>query len=217
VSPTTTAPPATAPSAPSPPAPPARPVTYGLDPSAYRFSVDQYHRMIQAGILGEDDPVELLEGYLVLKMSRNPAHDATIQFIQRRLYRVLPEKWDLRTQLAISLGESEPEPDFAVVRGEAQNYLTRHPGPADIGVVIEIANTSLQRDLDDKARVYAQAGIAAYWVVNVTDRSVEAFTRPSGPVAQPAYADRRTVRPPDALTLTLDGTAVTLPAADLLP
>jgi Uma2 family endonuclease len=202
----------------TPPATSPRPLTYGLDPSAYRFTVDQYHRMIDAGILGEDDPVELLEGYLVLKMPRNPPHDGTIQLIQSVLTALLPAGWSLRTQLAITLNDSEPEPDFVVVRGHPRMYLTRHPNPADIGLLIEVANTSLQRDLADKARVYARAGIPAYWVIDVANGAVQVFTQPSGPTAAPAYASHQTVHPPAAVPLTLDGTAIgPMPAADLLP
>lgn len=214
---TTLAPTVPAPAAPPAPVPSARPVTYGLDPSTYRFTVRQYEQMIDAGILTKDDKIELLEGYLVLKMPRNPPHDGTIQLIQEALRSVIPAGWNVRVQLTIALPDSHPEPDFAVVRGGPRSYLKRHPGPDDIGLVIEVANTSLQRDLADKTRVYAHAGLLAYWVINVTDGSIEVFARPSGPVAQPIYADRRTIRPPDALTLALDAAAVTLPAADLLP
>src|ERR1700682_2916036 len=91
-----------------------------------RFSVDEYHRLIQIGILTEDDNLELIEGYLVHKMSRNPPHDGTLQLIQDVLPSVLPPGWCLREQSAITLRDSEPEPDGAVVRGNARTYLTRH-------------------------------------------------------------------------------------------
>src|SRR4051812_9946272 len=96
--------------------------------SLRRFSVDEYHRMIETGILDERDRVELLDGYVVLKMPRNPPHDSTIQRLERRIGRLLPAGWDLRTQCAITLSQSEPEPDLAVVRGDDTLYQTRHPG-----------------------------------------------------------------------------------------
>src|SRR5438128_1194075 len=131
-----------------------------------RFSVAEYHRLIQTGILTEDDNLELLEGYLVCKMSRNPPHDATIQKATKRLFRVLPAGWDLRIQSAVTLPDSEPEPDFAVVRGDETAYRAHHPGPPDVGLVIEVADSTLPGDRDDKGRIYARAGIPTYWIVN---------------------------------------------------
>jgi Uma2 family endonuclease len=132
-----------------------------------RFSVTEYHRLIELGVLNEDDNLELLEGYLVHKMSRNPPHDAAIQKGTRKWIRVLPPGWDLRVQSAITLPESEPEPDFAIVRGDANAYLTRHPIAADVGLVVEVSDSTLPGDRDDKGRIYARAGIPCYWIVNV--------------------------------------------------
>src|SRR5438874_1162323 len=84
-------------------------------PNAYlrRFTVDEYHQMIDIGILTEDDPVELLEGWVRYKMPRNPLHDSRIEITRRRLAALLPPKWGLRIQSAITLTDSEPEPDLA--------------------------------------------------------------------------------------------------------
>src|SRR5208283_5568309 len=98
----------------------------------YRLTVDQYQRMIEEGILGPDDRVELLEGYLVTKMPHNPPHDATVVRINRRLGRVLPEDWLLRVQAAIVLRDSQPEPDLGIVRGPEGIYFQRHPEAQDI-------------------------------------------------------------------------------------
>src|SRR5881396_3518646 len=95
----------------------ATPVTYGLDASIPRFSVARYQRMIETGILTAEDKVELLENFVVLKMPRNPPHDSTLQRMLRPLMRSLPAGWDLRIQSGIVLPDSQPEPDFAVVRG----------------------------------------------------------------------------------------------------
>src|SRR5215468_2359285 len=110
--------------------PAATPVTYGLDASIPRFSVARYQRMIETGVLTADDKVELLENYVVLKMPRNPRHDSTLQRMLRPVLRVLPSGWDVRIQGAITLADSQPEPDFALVRGSAVDYENRHPGPA---------------------------------------------------------------------------------------
>src|ERR1051326_7953938 len=101
-----------------------------------RFTVDEYHRLTEIGILTEDDNLELIEGYLVLKMPRNPPHDETIYRASKRLDRVLPAGWLLRGQSAITLPDSEPEPDLAIVRATPDDYTTRHPTAADAGLVI---------------------------------------------------------------------------------
>src|SRR3954465_5370056 len=109
--------------------------TYGDAASLAKFSVARYQRMIESGVLTSEDKVELLDGYVVLKMPRNPPHDGTIQVVRGALAALLPGGWDVRIQSAILLTESEPEPDLAVVRGDFRTYLSRHPGPGDVGLV----------------------------------------------------------------------------------
>jgi Uma2 family endonuclease len=183
-----------------------------------RFTVDEYHKMIEIGVLTEDDRVELLEGYLVEKMPHDPIHDGTLQKVNKRLLRAIPAGWDVRVQMAVTLGGSEPEPDIALARDDPGGYMTRHPGPADFGVVAEVSNTSLDTDRDDKSRIYARAGLPVYWIVNVVDRQIEVYEQPSGPTADPSYATRKDYKPGDSVPLVLDGNTVgTIPAADLLP
>lgn len=197
--------------------PTVTPVTYGHDASIARFSVARYQKMIENGILTPEDKVELLENYVVLKMPRNPRHDSTLQRMLRPLLRPLPAGWDLRIQSAVALADSQPEPDFALVRGSAADYDNRHPGPADVGLVIEVADSSLLRDQRDKTRIYARGGIPCYWIVNLVDRRVEVYSQPSGPTAVPAYNSFQIYQPGDALALFLDGAAVaTVPVTDLL-
>src|SRR5438874_6308904 len=196
----------------------AQPVTYGKDASIPKFSVARYQRMIETGILTSEDKVELLENYVVLKMPRNPPHDSTLQRMLRPLLRAVRVGWDLRIQSAVTLSDSQPEPDFAVVRGAAADYENRHPGPGDVGVVIEVADSSLLRDQQDKTRIYARGGILFYWIVNLPDRRVEVYGQPSGPVTVPTYLSFQIYQPGDAVPIVLDGTvAGTIPAADLLP
>jgi Uma2 family endonuclease len=173
-----------------------------------RFSVAEYHRLIEIGLLTEDDPVELIEGYLVMKMARNPPHDCVIQLLTRILARVVPDDWDFRTQCAMTLSDSEPEPDFQIVRGSALDYQSRHPTPPDVGLVIEVADSTLPSDRSDKLRIYARAGIPVYWIINLPDRLIEVYTQPSGPTPTPVYGHRRDYHPGDAVPLHLDGTVV---------
>ncbi len=184
-----------------------------------RFTVDEYHRMIHAGILTEDDRVELLEGWIVAKMPRNPAHDTALALVQAALSAVLPPAWICRGQSAVTTADSEPEPDMAVVRGPIRRYATGHPGPADMGLVVEVADSTLARDRTLKARLYARAAVPVYWIVNIPDRQIEVYTDPSGPdAADPAYRQRRDFAADDAVPLVLEGrTTATIPVSELLP
>jgi Uma2 family endonuclease len=174
--------------------------------------------MIQAGILTEDDPVELLEGWLALKMPHNPPHDGTVQVASETLNRRLPPGWCLRIQSAITTDESEPEPDLAVVRGDVRTYLNRHTEPPDIGLLVEVAETTLARDRIDKARIYGRALIPCYWIINLTDLRVEVYTDPTGPDPNPHYRQRREFSLRDAVPFVLDGQDLgSIPARELLP
>lgn len=183
-----------------------------------RFTVPEYHKLIEIGMLTEDDRVELLEGYLVEKMPHDPIHDGTIQLVEGAITRLLPGGWCQRVQSAITLPTSEPEPDVAVVRGSRRSYLSRHPIVSDFGIVIEVSNTTLDSDRTDKLPIYARDGLPVYWIVNLIDMQIEVYEQPSGPTANPDYATRKTYKPGDAVPLVLDGNAVgTIPASELLP
>jgi Uma2 family endonuclease len=198
--------------------PTATPVTYGLDASIARFSVARYQRMIEAGILTSEDKVELLENYVILKMPHNPPHDGTLDLVKAAIPLHIPSGWFARIQQTVSLPDSQPEPDFAIVRGTPRSYLTRHPVPADVGLVVEVADSSLLRDQRDKTRIYARAGIVCYWIVNLVDRRIEVYTQPSGPTTVPAYSSFQIYQPGDAVPVVLDGATIgTVPVDDLLP
>ena len=155
-----------------------------------RLRIDQYHGMIQSGILTDDDFVELLEGWLVFKMSKNPPHRATTRLVRTALENILPPGWYVDSQEPITLSNSEPEPDIVVVRGDTRQYLDRHPGAEDIAMVIEVSDTTLQRDRTIKKRIYARAGIAIYWIVNLVEEQVEVYSQPIVDVEQPDYSQR---------------------------
>ena len=152
-----------------------------------RFTVDEYHRLAELGVLSAGERVELLEGWLVPKMIHNPAHDGTIELLDDLLRPMLPEGWRLRIQSVVTTGDSEPEPDIAIVRGPAGRYLSKHPGAADIALVIEVAESSLDRDRH-KRRLYARAGIVCYWIVNLVDRKVEVYGNPVELDGEPVFS-----------------------------
>src|SRR3712207_4217922 len=105
----------------------------------WRLTVDQYHAMIQAGILVDGDPVELLEGWLVTKRSKNPRHSLSTQLTRVALEERLPPEWFVDAQEPITTADSEPEPDLGVVRGDPRDYADHHPGPGDVALVVEVA------------------------------------------------------------------------------
>lgn len=171
----------------------------------WRLRVEQYHAMIRAGILTDDEPVELLEGWLVCKMPKNPAHRVATRLVRQALERLVPTEWYVDSQEPITTGDSEPEPDVVVVRGETRHYLDRHPGPEEVALVVEVADTTLQRDRGFKQRVYARAGIPVYWIVNLIDRQCEAYTEPSGTAEQPNYGQRQVYTASDTVPVMLAG------------
>jgi Uma2 family endonuclease len=183
-----------------------------------RFTVDEYHRMIQNGIISAEERCELLDGWIVPKMTRSPLHDLALGLAEDEIERHLPQGWFRRGQSAVTTTESEPEPDLAVVRGRRRDYQTQHPGPAAIGLIVEIADSSLAQDRTVKGALYARAGIPIYWIVNLVDRIVEVYTDPTGPDPLPAYRQRQDFQIGDLIPLILDSTEINrIPVADLLP
>lgn len=155
----------------------------------HRFTVAQYHRMIATGVLTENDRVELLEGWIVDKMPQHPVHAGTISILLARLQAKLPKEWIVRVQSPITLEESEPEPDLAIVSGPEERYLTAHPKPEDIAIVIEVADTTIEHDRTTKGRTYARARLPVFWIVNLVEQQVEIYTQPRGGKA-PSYRHR---------------------------
>ena len=183
-----------------------------------RLSVEKYHEMIRQGILTENDRLELLDGILVRKMTINPPHGSATELIREALDRVLPEGWHLESQRPVTLAASEPEPDGMVVRGRVRDYGDRHPSPSEVALVIEVADATLAADRTFKMALYAQAGIAVYWIVNLTDRQIEVYTEPAGAAERPAYAVRRDYGPLDEVPVVIAGQdAGRVAVADLLP
>src|SRR5438552_3060212 len=112
---------------------PQRPLLATLPPvPVRRFSVDEYHRMIDTGVLAEDEPVELLEGWIIPKMPRDARHDATIELADDTLSNRLPSGWRVRVQSAVTTGDSEPEPDLAIVKGSPRMRTKQPPGAPEI-------------------------------------------------------------------------------------
>jgi hypothetical protein len=183
----------------------------------YPLTVEQYQRMIDTGILGAGDRVELLAGWVVEKMPHNPPHDAVVYRIQRDLFRRLPDEWICRGQSAVELADSRPEPDLAIVRGPAERYEDHHPGPPDIALLMEVADSTVERDRTLKGPMYAHAAIAVYWTVNLVEAQIEVYTDPSGPAAPASYRQRRDYLADETVPLVLAGQVIQeIPARDFL-
>jgi len=197
----------------------AVPVTEEVPSSRlWRMSVEQYHEMLRAGILQEDDQVELIEGVLVQKMDKNPPHIIALTKLRDLLLRLNLAGWTLILQDPIRLDESEPEPDATLIRGVVDDYAEGLPAPDDIGLVVEVADASLLGDRGYKKQLYAKNGIAQYWIVNLVDCKIEVYTEPFASEANADYKSRTFYYPGDSVPFILDGTVVaSIPVAAVLP
>lgn len=184
----------------------------------WRLSVEQYHQMIDAGILKDGDPIELLEGLLILKMTKNPPHILAVRLCSTLLTRFLPEGWFMSKEDPISTSDSEPEPDLAIIRGSPRDYPDNLPAPTAVGLVIEVSDSTLQRDRALKRRVYAAAGIPTYWIVNLVERTLEVYTLPKSGDDGASYQESKIYAPEDQVVVVLDGREIgTLTVHELLP
>jgi Uma2 family endonuclease len=156
----------------------------------WRLRVDQYHEMIARGILTDDDPVELLEGWLITKMPKNPHHTLATQLTRDMLAEIIPAGWFINVQEPITTSDSEPEPDVTIVRGNRRDYSERHPRPDEVAFIVEVSDATLQRDRTLKLRLYASAGIAIYWILNLQEQQLEIYTNPIRETEQPTYGQR---------------------------
>lgn len=169
-----------------------------IDPAWQRpLTVDEYHRMIDAGILDEDEHVELLEGVMVAMSPQGIPHVKAITTLARLMWRATEgTNLEVRPQVPLTLARSEPEPDLAITETRARWPRGRHPETAVL--VVEVASDSLRKDLGPKTAIYAEAGVAEYWVVDVERQVIHVHTDPE-PAAR-RYAERRTVAPGATLT-----------------
>ena len=141
----------------------------------YKWSIADYHQIIEAGIL-EGKSVELLEGEIVAVSPESPFHSSRIDTVAEYLRKVLQGVAKVREAHPITLDNSEPEPDIAIVRFNENNYLTHHPYSQDIHWLVEISNKTLTKDLQEKSVIYARNGIAEYWVIDLVNKKLWLFT-----------------------------------------
>jgi Uma2 family endonuclease len=174
--------------------------------------------MAREGILTKDDRIELLEGWLIAKMGKNPPHTIAKTLTRDALIAITPAGWFVATEDPVISVDSEPEPDASIVRGSIRDYLDRTPGPQDVALVVEVANSSLSRDRSRKKRLYARSGFIIYWIVNLVDRRIEVYTHPTGPAKRPDYLHRQDFGPDDMIPVVIAGHEMgRLAVRDLLP
>lgn len=144
------------------------------------WTVADYHRMAETGILDEDERVELLEGKIIWMSAKGTAHRSAVGRTDYLLKNRLGNRAWVSIQDPIKLNDrSEPEPDVAVVQIDPLDYADHHPTPSEVYLIIEVADSSLKFDCETKGKAYAQAGIADYWVLDVVDRQLYVFREPN--------------------------------------
>ena len=144
-----------------------------------KFTIDEYHRLVDLGFFTENDRIELIRGEIIDMAPKRTPHSVCNSILFGELYRLLYDRANVRGQEPITLlANSEPEPDVVIARKKDDNYLSAHPTVADIILVIEISDSTLKYDKETKLPLYAEAGIDNYWIVNLVDNHLEVYTNP---------------------------------------
>ena len=160
-----------------------------------KWTVDDYHRMIDAGILA-NRKVELLAGEVHQMAPEGPLHTYYGGSFADRFREKLAGSALVREARPITLADSEPEPDIAIVQGGWENYRHRHPGSAEILLLIEISESSLKKDTEDKRIIYATANIADYWVLDLTTSQLILYRNPkAGDYQSVSYLQQGDIAP----------------------
>ena len=192
----------------------------------YRFSVEQYHQLIDQGILPEDGSYELLRGLVVEKdtgtlgeetVGHKPPHALVVALLSPLIAQINSSKRHLRIQLPVVAGRDDaPEPDGSIVRGVPRDYASHLPTAADTFCVIEIAHSSLERDESEKLAIYAAGGIPQYLIINLRSGAIEHYADPDPAAA--LYRSKTTVSGDQIIRLNLgDNEWLDVKAGELLP
>ena len=166
----------------------------------HKLDVDEYYRMAEAGILGEDDRVELIDGEIIDMAPIGESHAATVGRLTQTLVLAFGKGGNVWPQNPVRIDRlNEPKPDIAMLRPRADFYETTKPQPADVLLLIEVADSSLAYDRTVKLPLYARSGIGEVWIVDLKRRVVDAYRQPGSE----GYANTIAYRPGDAITLAL--------------
>ena len=144
-----------------------------------KFTIDEYHQLVNLGFFTENDRIELIRGEIIDMAPKRTPHSVCNSLLWKQLYELIGKQAEIRVQEPITLSKnSEPEPDVVIARKKDDNYLSAHPTAADIILVIEISDSTLKYDRETKLPLYAEAGIDYYWIVNLVDNHLEVYSRP---------------------------------------
>lgn len=147
--------------------------------TAKRFTIEEYHRLADVGFLTEDDRVELIRGEIMQMAAKGTPHTNCCRDLLRELAALVASRAELQCQDPIVLpSNSEPEPDFAILRKRADNYRFALPNADDVLLVIEIADSTIKYDQEVKVPLYAEAGIPDYWIFNLVKNHLETYSEP---------------------------------------
>jgi Uma2 family endonuclease len=148
-------------------------------PTKHRFNVNEYYRMGETGVLPPDARVELLDGEIIDMSPIGPFHSSVTKYLIKAFSNAAKDRWILSVGDPLRLGDfSEPQPDLMLLKPAADFYRKSHPKPADVYLLIEVADTSLDADIQEKLPVYGRAGIAEAWIVNLNERTIGVFRQP---------------------------------------
>jgi len=183
-----------------------------MRPTRRRFTVDEYHKMVDCGILHEDDRVELIEGEIVQMSPIGSRHAAQVRRLNRVLGRLVADRAIVAVQDPVALSpDSEPEPDVTLLAPRPDFYRARHPGPEDVLLLIEVSDSSADHDREIKLPLYARAGIREVWIVDLAaPDAVDVHQVPS------ATGFTRALRHARGETLAIPGLPDTVVAVDAI-
>ena len=196
----------TAPAVPWTPVEPSEtPTEAGVVP--YRFTVEEYYKLGEVGILSPESRVELIDGLIICKPMQNPPHMFVVRELVLFMVRLNGPDWTFQSQLAINFASSVPEPDIAVLIGPSSRYRGRHVEAGETKLVVEVSDTSLTFDSTTKAKLYAQNLIPVYWIVNIPDSRIEVYSQPTGGESA-QYSQRTDFVTGQTVPVVLDGVTV---------
>ena len=153
-------------------------------PQLRQWTRAEYMKMAEAGIFVPDERIELIEGKIIEMSPQNTPHAVVVSLVSEALRILFSEDYHVRVQMPMEINEiSEPEPDVAVVKGTPRDYLLKHPVTA--ALIVEVSDSTLAYDRNQKASIYAKAGIADYWIVNLINRCLEVYGVPAPMQEQP--------------------------------
>jgi Uma2 family endonuclease len=178
-----------------------------ISPSTHRVSVKQYLKMIVTNVIPHDARIELLDGILVEQMTKYAPHTFAVSEVAGAFRLILPaEDWVIREEKPLVLKRFwRPEPDVSIVRGPKGRYRTSDPFMADVGLLVEVADSTYTSDRGEKWRAYAAARIPIYWVVNLNQNRIEVYLRPAGRGKNASYHEVTMFGTDDEIPVVLDG------------